>query len=189
MSSGDIGQIFGSAFSSGQYEPMTDFEPLPPGKYQVVIEKAEVRDTKAGTGRYIWLEMIVVNDPKFNNRKLWTNINIFNPSTQCVEIGLRVLEALRQAANVSALEDSSQLVGCSVVAHVKVKDGQNNVRTYSAIQQVQPVHEPVQPIQPTYPGQQTPPSSSPMVQPGPQPPVQPQQPVQTSSPSKLPWTK
>lgn len=138
MSNGDIGQIFGSAFDSNQYEPMADFEVLPPGKYQVVVEKAEVRDTKAGTGRYVWLEMNVVNDPKFNNRKVWANINIVNPNTQCVQIGLSQLSALTDAAGIQKLEDSSQLVGVNVIAHVKVKDNQNNVRTFSAVQQGQP---------------------------------------------------
>lgn len=214
MSNGDLGQIFGSAFDSSQYEPMADFEPLPPGKYQVVIEKAEVRNTKAGTGRYIWLEMVVVNDPKFNNRKLWDNINIFNPSQVCVDIGLRTLAALAQAANIPVVEDSSQLVGGNAIAHVKVKDGQNNIRTYSAVQLGQPGaslqnHAPPQgPAQSALPrpAPHAPRLVPPSVHPGPQPvqspPVappppaarpgqaaMPQQPQQQPVQGQLPWSR
>lgn len=208
MSNGDLGQIFGSAFDSNQYEPMKDYEPLPPGKYQVVVEKAEVRVTKAETGRYIKLEMLVVNDPKYNNRKLFDNINIFNPSTVCVEIGLKVLAALAKAANIPVVEDSSQLVGCNVVAHVKVKDEQNNIRTYSAVQLGQPGaslqgHAPPQgPAQSALPRPEQQPARfvPPSVQPGPQPvqspPVappppaaMPQQPQQQPVQGQLPWAR
>lgn len=215
MSNGDLGQIFGSAFDSNQYEPMKDYEPLPPGKYQVVVEKAEVKVTKAETGRYIKLEMLVVNDPKYNNRKLFDNINIFNPSTVCMEIGLRVLTALAQAANIPVVEDSSQLVGCNVVAHVKVgKDGQNNIRTYSAVQLGQsgaslqghaPPQGPAQSALPR-PIQQPARFVPPSVQPSPQvvqsPPVAPpppaarpgqaaipQQPQQQPVQGQLPWAR
>lgn len=200
MSSGNLGAIFGGgAFDATQVEPMSDFQVLPPGKYQVVIQKAELRITKAQTGRYIWLEMAVVNHETLNNRKLWCNINVSNPNSQCQQMGLALLSALARAANIPQVVDTSQLVGASVTAHVKVKDDQNNVRTFSPVgdagagvgQSGPPVAAPTpvqpntvvpavpaQPAQPVMP-QQTQPTAAPVGQPT----------AAAAAPPTLPWQK
>ena len=72
----------------------------------------------------------------YKNHKLWDRINIDNPSLRCLEIGMREAAALGQAASIPKLTDSSQLFEKVVIAHVKVKDGYNDVRTYSAPAQV-----------------------------------------------------
>lgn len=129
----DLAAIFGGiAFEPATIEPQTDFPVLPPGKYPVLIEEAEVRQTKKGDGHYIRLVMKVLDDGLYKGRKVFDQINIQNPSTQCVEIGLRTLSALGRALGLQAITDSAQLVNQVVIAHVKVKDDQNNVRTYSA---------------------------------------------------------
>lgn len=129
----DLAAIFGgAAFDPATVEPQTDFPVLPPSKYPVLIEEAEVKQTKKGDGHYIRLVMKVLDEGLYKGRKVFDQINIQNPSTQCVEIGLRSLSALGRALGLQAITDSTQLVNQVVVAHVKVKDDQNIVRTYSS---------------------------------------------------------
>ena len=129
----DLTDFFGGApFNPLSVEPQDDITFIKPGKYSVLIEKAEVKITNKRTGHLISLQMQVLDEGPFKGRKVFDNINIQNPSTQCVEIGMRTLAALAQAIGIVAVEDTSQLLNQVVVAHVKVKDEQNSVRTYSA---------------------------------------------------------
>ena len=129
----DLQQLFGNnGFDTGSVEPQGDFPVLPPGNYPVLIENAEVKATKKGDGHYIKLTMSVVDGP-YKNRKLWDQINIQNPGQQCVEIGLRCLAALGQAIGLASINATEQLLDQVCIAHVKVKDGQNQIRTYSAL--------------------------------------------------------
>ena len=130
---GDLLGIFGqNGFDTQSVEPQSDFDVIPPGKYPVLIEKAEVKQTKAGNGHYIELTLSVIDGPA-KKRKVWDRININNPNPQCVEIGLRQLAALGQAIGIPAIGDTAQLVGQACIAHVKVKNEQNEVRTYSPL--------------------------------------------------------
>ncbi|MFA5186718.1 MAG: DUF669 domain-containing protein [Patescibacteria group bacterium] len=132
MSNGDLFNLFGqNAFDPTAVEPQSDFEVIPPSKVPVLVESAEVKATKAGTGYFLKLTLSIIDGP-YKGRKLFDNINLQNPSAQCVEIGLRQLSALGQAIGVQAISDSSQLVNKTCIAHVKVKDDQNYVRTYSS---------------------------------------------------------
>jgi hypothetical protein len=146
----DLANIFGQGFDTHSVEPQADFDVLPPGKYPVLIEQAEVKPTKAGTGHYLELQMVVLDGPA-KNRKLWDRINIQNPSTPCTEIGLRQLAALGQALGIQAITDSSQLLNKSCVASVKVKNDQNEIRTYKAFEDAQSVQPPTAPQQPAPP--------------------------------------
>ena len=128
-------QFFAPNFSMSDVPPQEDFDVLPPDKYPVMIEKAEVKQTKATTGHYIGLTLGIIDGP-FRGRKAFDNINIHNPNAQCVEIGLRSLSALSAALGlppnwVQNPAGVSQLVNGVCIASVKVdKNGSNAVRTY-----------------------------------------------------------
>jgi hypothetical protein len=128
----DVQQFLGGGFDTHSVEPQSDFAVIPPGKYPVVVEKAIVKPTKAGTGHYVELTLSILDGP-FKNRKVWDRINIHNPNAVCVEIGLRSLAALGQAVGLLSISDTDQLVNQVCIAHVKVKDEQNEVRTYSPL--------------------------------------------------------
>lgn len=133
----DLTSIFGGfEFDSSQVEPQGDFQVLPPGNYTVLVEEAEQKDTKAGTGKYIKLKLQVTDGPS-KGRVLFDQINIVNPSQQCVEIGLRCLSALCRAVGIVRLRDETELINKVAVACVKVKDNQNEVRTYEPVGGVQ----------------------------------------------------
>jgi hypothetical protein len=128
---GNLSEIFGAGFDTGSVEPQGDFQLIPPGKYLVVFDDAEIKQTKAGTGHYLKLTMTFL-DGEYRNRKLWDNINVQNPSAECVEIGLRKLAAVGVAIGEPVLKDTAQIVGKKCIAHIKVKDEQNQIRTYSS---------------------------------------------------------
>ncbi len=127
----NLAAIFGAGFDTNTVEPQGDFEVIPPGKYPVSIDKSEVKQTKKQDGHYLEVAMTVL-DGEFRNRKLWDRINIQNPSKQCTEIGRRKLSALGRATGVTYISNENQFLGKTCMAHVKVKDEQNEIRTYSA---------------------------------------------------------
>ncbi len=167
----DLGDFFSQQpFFVDSVEPQADYEIIPPGKYVVAIEKAEVQQTKKGTGHFIYLEMAVV-DGQYLKRKVFDRINIDNPNAQCVEIGLRCLAALGKAIGLQVVSSVNELVNQVVVAHVKVKNDQNEVRTYSPVganpappaAPVAPVVAPIAPVvAPIAPVASSPPSVAPV---------------------------
>lgn len=139
--SGNLEAVFGSYFDPQSVEPAEDFAVLPPGKYPCLIEKAEVKQTKKHDGHYIELQLSVIDGPG-KGRKVWSRVNIDNPNPKAVEIGMRELSALGRAIGLTAIQDTTQLLNQAVVAHVKVKDDQNEVRTFSPIGGNQPPPQP-----------------------------------------------
>lgn len=131
----DISEIFGSDFDHNEYEPTADFAVIPPGKYTVRIDEASVKQTKAGNGHFIQLQMKVV-EGEHKGAVLFDNLNIDNPSTQAVEIAKRTLSAICKALHIERCKDTAQLQGGIMIAHVKVKDDQNRIRTYSEANRV-----------------------------------------------------
>ena len=116
----DISGVMGGTFDPNTVEGGGQFEPLPAGWYPVIIDKAEVTATKAGTGHYIKLAMSIVGET-FANRKLFANINIQNPNATCVEIGQRELASLALGCGINALTSTDQLLGKTALVKVKIR--------------------------------------------------------------------
>jgi len=174
----DFQTIFGGGFQTDSVEAQKDFDVLPPGKYPVQIETAVVKPTKAGNGHYAELVLVVLDGP-CKNRKLWDRINIDNPNPVCVKIGLSVMAAIGQSLKIPYLQDASQLQGGVLVAHVKVKNEQNEVRTYSSMEayRAEQAKQPLQAAAAQQPVQQ---------QPAKQPAQQPVQQVAQRQPPQCP---
>ena len=174
----DLSEIFdGVPFDPFAVEPQGDFKIVPPGKTPVLIEEAEVKLNKKKTGHYIRLQMNILDGP-CKGQKLFDQINIQNPSAECVEIGLRTLSALARAIGLQTVTDTTQLLNQVVIAHVKVKEEQNSIRTYSAASQASAISAPT-PATPENPAVER---STPELA----PPVAPQQPATSEKP---PWQR
>jgi len=117
--SNDISDALGGDFDAGSV-PVPSYEPIPPGWYAAEIDKAEVRDTKAGTGKYLKLELVIL-DEAHEGRRVFTQINLSNPNPTAVEIGQRELAALAMACGVPALRDSAELLQKQIGVKVKIK--------------------------------------------------------------------
>ena len=59
--SNDISEALGGDFDAESI-PIPSYEPIPAGWYAVEIDKAEVKDTKAKTGKYLKLEMVILDE-------------------------------------------------------------------------------------------------------------------------------
>jgi hypothetical protein len=165
MSQGDLSAFFGEGFDPTTVKPADDFTVLPTGKYPVLIEGSEVKQTKAGNGHYLELQLVIIDGPG-KGRKLWDRLNIDNPNPVAVEMALRTLSAVVKATiGTTKFADTTQLLQKTCIASVKVgKDGENGIRTYlsfadSASVQAPPATAPAQPVM------QAPPAQVPIQQP------------------------
>lgn len=118
--------------------PEQSYDPVPEGLYNADIEKAEVKQTKDGTGQYINMQLKILG-PTQSGRVVFGTINIQNKSEKAEEIGLRQLKELRAACGIASLRDTDELIGRQVKIKVKIqpeKDGypaRNTIGGYSAI--------------------------------------------------------
>lgn len=112
--------FLGQTFDASQIEPSAAFEVIPAGKYHVQIVNSEMRDTKSGSGQYLWMELSIMDGPHANKR-LFERINLVNPNEKAVEIGQRTLSAICHATGQMSVSDSEQLHHKSLIAVVKVR--------------------------------------------------------------------
>jgi len=105
-----------------------EFKPLPAGWYQVTINKAELRNTKDGTGQYIAIRYDVTG-PTHQGRVVFGNINIRNKSQKAEEIGLTYLGQLFRALGLAKLADTDQLIGGNLSIKLDVRDARTDEAT------------------------------------------------------------
>ncbi len=120
---------------------------FPSGEYRVMITKAEVKDTKAGTGKRLALELTVMSNDELNGRVHWEGLNIVNPNEVAQRIAHEHLAMLADASDLK--RDFLKTTGVGALqgkvvlaefAKVYAKDGQldyadkdgyqNTVRAY-----------------------------------------------------------
>ncbi|MCL2001549.1 MAG: DUF669 domain-containing protein, partial [Planctomycetes bacterium] len=124
-------------FNAEEVEP-ANFDPLPEGKYQVVVSASEMKPTKKHNGAYLELEIVVIDGP-YINRKVWTRFNMDNPNADAVRIAKQQLSGLCRAVGMMHINDSSQLHNRPFIAYIVCKprgDGnglQNEVKSYEAV--------------------------------------------------------
>jgi hypothetical protein len=95
-----------------------EFAPIPAGKYTLRCNEAEVKDTKAGTGRYIKCQFKTEE-----NRVVWHLFNIENPNPKAVEIGLGQLKRFLKGAGYHDPEELgslNDLIGLKAECTVKI---------------------------------------------------------------------
>jgi hypothetical protein len=97
-----------------------EYELLPEGLYSAMIAKAEVGQTKSGTGTKIDLRLDITG-PTHEGRVIFAAINIRNQSAKAEEIGRQQLGEIMRAIGLPRLEDSDQLVGGQLQIKVKVR--------------------------------------------------------------------
>lgn len=127
----------GQNFNVSELPQGDNFEPLPAGWYQVAIEGAEVKQTKAGTGQYIAVRY-KVSGPTHSGRVVFGNINLRNPNPKAEEIGRQQLGDICRAIGLATIQDSDQLIGGNLEIKLAVTkdetygDG-NDVKGFRAV--------------------------------------------------------
>jgi hypothetical protein len=116
-------------FNAQEVQPASaDFEPIPAGWYQAVIEKAEFLPLNNGNGSRISFQARI-QGPTNANRVVFGSINYqHNTSPQAQEIGQRQLSALCHSINVMNLQNVQQLCNVPFEGRVKVVAPQYNVK-------------------------------------------------------------
>jgi len=122
-----------SGFDAKTVEP-GGFDVWPAGEYDVCIVSSVVETTKAGNGKFLKLELQILNG-QFQNRKIFDRLNLWNPNQQAVTIAQGTLSAICRAVGVLTPQDSSELhnkpLRCKVVVRKSDEYGESNeVKAY-----------------------------------------------------------
>ena len=126
----------------------SNFEPLPEGWYNATITGAEVKDTKAGDGKYIACKYTVTG-PSHQGRVVFGNLNIKNASTKAEEIGRQQLGEIMRAIGLAKVTDTDQLIGGNLGIKLSVKTGEyagNEIKGYRALGGAAPAVAPFKPV-------------------------------------------
>jgi len=107
------------------------FEPIPQGEYHLLIEDAEVKRTKSGTGSYLSLRFQVL-DGDFAGRILFDNVTIMHDNQQAVDIGKEKLILLARFTRTSG-KDSAEFLNKTIKAKVKIKPANGQYEASNAI--------------------------------------------------------
>lgn len=110
-----------TGFDATEIEPSGTFEPIPGGNYTACITESELKDTKANNGQYLHLKFQIIEGPH-ENRVLFGNVTLENPSKDAVRIGKEQLSAICHAVGVLKPADSSELHDKPLTIRVVVKD-------------------------------------------------------------------
>ena len=111
-------------FNANEVEPSKAFDPIPAGKYIAVITDSEMKETRAGTGRYLQLEF-EITDGEYAGRKLWSRLNIENQNAEAVRMARADLSAICRAVNVLTPSDSIDLHNLPMVIKVHCRKDKN----------------------------------------------------------------
>ena len=107
-------------FDANQVEPSTSFDPLPVGRYEVVVVASEFKTTKAGDGKYLELEFEVI-EGEYKGRKLWDRLTLDHSNALTVKIARAKLSSLCRAVGVMQPKDSTELHHLPLIIKAKVK--------------------------------------------------------------------
>lgn len=110
-------------FDSTETPPKNmDYEPVPPGRYLSHITDSEVRPTRDQLGLYLALTF-EVDEPGFEGKKIFTNLNIKNKNPKAEQIAKGMLSALcRACGKIGIVDDSSDLHDIPVVLKVTISE-------------------------------------------------------------------
>lgn len=123
---GGIIDAMGREYNEEDQKPST-FAALAVGWYGIMVEKAEVKPTKAGDGMYLKVQSVVVSEPG-KGRKLFRNFNLANKNQQAAEIGIRELVEFSKSLGVHNPKDESELIDkvCEVYVEIDPKNETEN---------------------------------------------------------------
>ena len=109
-----------AGFDASQVEEMKEFSAIPEGDYIAIITGSEEKTTKNGNGRYLQLNIEVL-DGQYKGRKLWARLNLWNQNATAVDIAQRELGAICKAVGVLRPNDSSELHNKPMLVSVGVE--------------------------------------------------------------------
>jgi len=101
-------------FKSKDHKAMDDFSPAPDGDYTASIVESEMKDTKAGTGKYLNLKLKISGGDE-NGRMVYSLLNLVNPNPIAVEIAQKEMKSICDACGKATVKDSMELHGIPMI--------------------------------------------------------------------------
>ncbi len=106
-----------TAFDADTIDTSDNYDPIPEGTYECVVEKTEMLPTKKGDGSYLKLTFSVI-DGQYDGRKFFTNFNLVNPSAAAEEIGRKNLAKVQKAIGRPRIQSHEEL--CDIPLQVRI---------------------------------------------------------------------
>ena len=114
-----------NGFNAENVEPTRSFSPIPAGKYRAVITASEFKPTRAGNGRFLELTIEIL-DGEFKARRVWSRLNLENPSQQAKAIAQSELSAICRAVGVMNPRQTEELHDLPMIVGIKLKKRSDN---------------------------------------------------------------
>lgn len=112
-----------TGFDASQVEfEENDFDVLPAGSYQAMIVGSQEFENKKKTGRVVKFEWQITGE-KYNNRRVWQQINYKHKSAQTQKIGQEELARVITACGKTAIKTTEELHGINCMIRVAVEKG------------------------------------------------------------------
>lgn len=100
-------------------------EAIPEDEYVACLTKSEWTDTKAGTGKFIYMEFTIM-EGAYKGNILIERLNMINPNPIAVRIATGALNQLSAACLKANVEDTDELHGIPVLLTVVIEEQENS---------------------------------------------------------------
>jgi hypothetical protein len=132
----------GTAFLADDLPSGGNYDCLPAGWYVATIHNAEIKQTKAGTGKYIAVRYDITG-PSHEGRVVYGNINTDNANPEAERIGRTQLRSIMEAIGIARLSNTDQLIGGTLKIKLKIKSDpqygdKNEVSGFASVGASQP---------------------------------------------------
>lgn len=120
---------------------LSSFEPIPEGIYTVVLSETEVKDTKNGKGKFIYLKANVIDGPHAN-RFVDDRLNVVNDNPTAQKIGQESLKRICMAIGLKEFTGhTTELENKPLKVKVTVKPAEEYIDNYGVVKPGSPKNE------------------------------------------------
>jgi Protein of unknown function (DUF669) len=119
------------------------FDPIPEGRYNVVVDKAELTTAK-DSGNAMIKTTLKITDGDFKGRLVWDNFVLIDNSLWKLKGFLEAIKSnIAESTSATEQDAATAMVGAHVSVYLEPRVGENgnvssNVKNYAAIEQLAP---------------------------------------------------
>lgn len=99
-------------------EPIKKYEEIPAGLYLCEIIKTDLRTTKDGNGRYIFLQFRI-KEGEYKGRQIFQRITTLNKSKDAMNIGKKHLSTLCHSLEIDSFNDTDELLNHETIINLR----------------------------------------------------------------------